>query len=337
MTVVIFGGAGFIGKHYAEHLANNDDVDEIILADIRALDGYEQFPALRESIEHGKARYVYCDVRDKATFGMLPDSDVDLVANFAAVHREPGHAHQEYFATNILGANNICDYTEFANCESLLFTSSISVYQPTNETKDEDTIPAPVSAYGCSKLAAELIHEKWHVKDPANRRLVIIRPGVVYGPGEGGNMTRMVKALKRNAFAYVGNKTTQKASIYVRELISIFYFYLAELRSGLVLSNAVASKPFTMKEYVETVKKVGGWKRVVPNIPYTPLYLAFYFFGRFLRLSRKFKSASPLTIKKLRINNNIISKRLNHYGYEYVYTLEDSFRNWKETDPKVWG
>ena len=78
-----------------------------------------------------------------------------------AVHREPGHAAEEYFATNPPGAEHACARGEQAACPRMIFTSSIAPYGPTEEERDEQAISVPVTPYGASKLAAEKIHWAW--------------------------------------------------------------------------------------------------------------------------------------------------------------------------------
>ena len=84
-------------------------------------------------------------------------------------------------------------------------------YGTSEVTKDESSLPVPACAYGGSKLAAEKIHLCWQNGDSADRHLVIVRPGVVFGPGEGGNVSRLVKAVLHRYFFYMGNKDTRKA------------------------------------------------------------------------------------------------------------------------------
>ena len=45
--------------------------------------------------------------------------EIDLVANFAAIHREPGHEDHEYYRCNLLGAENVCDWAEKIGCQKL--------------------------------------------------------------------------------------------------------------------------------------------------------------------------------------------------------------------------
>ena len=103
---------------------------------------------------------------------------------FAAVHREPGHEGHEYYQTNLLGAENVCDWADKVNCQKIIFSSSIAPYGPSEDERNESSLPVPTTAYGGSKLAAEKIHQIWQAKDFDKRQLVIVRPGVVFGPGE---------------------------------------------------------------------------------------------------------------------------------------------------------
>ena len=105
----------------------------------------------------------------------------DVIFNFAAVHRTPGHEDHEYFETNIRGAENVEAFAEKWNIKKIVFTSSIAPYGAAEELKKEPTLPTPNTAYGISKLVAEKIHEKWQNDDATHHQLTIVRPGVVFG------------------------------------------------------------------------------------------------------------------------------------------------------------
>src|SRR5690606_22852936 len=114
-------------------------------------------------------------------------------------------------------------YAEAVGCKNIFFTSSISVYGPTSGPTSEGARISPTSPYGGSKYPAEVIHEAWLAGD-AGRRLVICRPGVVYGPGDPGNMLRMIKAIKRGYFAYPGSPHIYKSYAYIYGLLESIDF-----------------------------------------------------------------------------------------------------------------
>lgn len=328
-TCVIFGGTGFIGSHLALYLVNKGLVQHVILADIRPL---------REDFEFdsNKISYVRLDVRDSIDSWDLP-TDVDLIANFAAVHREPGHELHEYYETNLPGADNVCNWAEKVGCKSIIFTSSIAPYGPSEEEKTEYSIPTPISAYGGSKLAAEKIHQAWQRADPT-RRLVIVRPGVVFGPGEGGNVTRLVKATLKRYFFYMGNRNTRKSGGYVKELVNTMWWALSEKTSvygGVFLYNFTMQPP-SVEEYVNATCKVAGVKRYIPSIPYKLLLLCSYLIEAIAKPLGISTPISPVRIRKLVRSNNIQPHVLTREKYIAIYTLESAFADWKKDRPKDW-
>ena len=70
----------------------------------------------------------------------------DVIFNFAAVHRTPGHEDHEYFETNIRGAENVVAFAEKWNIKKVVFTSSIAPYGAAEELKKETTLPTPNTA-----------------------------------------------------------------------------------------------------------------------------------------------------------------------------------------------
>ncbi|TRZ67277.1 MAG: hypothetical protein D4R98_04450 [Comamonadaceae bacterium] len=51
-----------------------------------------------------------------------------LVANFAAVHREPGHEDWEYYETNLYGAENVCAWAESVGCKHLFYQQHFTLW-----------------------------------------------------------------------------------------------------------------------------------------------------------------------------------------------------------------
>src|SRR5690606_1211241 len=137
--------------------------------------------------------------------------------------RTPGHSEREYYDTNVSGALNVLDYCRRNGIANTVFTSSIAVYGPSEAERSEASDPRPESPYGASKLQAESIHKAWQLEDPV-RRLVIVRPAVIFGAGEGGNFSRLARALRSRRFFYPGRRDTVKACAYVDELLASLEF-----------------------------------------------------------------------------------------------------------------
>ncbi|MDG9857163.1 NAD(P)-dependent oxidoreductase [Pseudomonas nitroreducens] len=334
---VIFGGSGFIGVFFAKKLLSTGKFEKVYLFDKEQVSD-KRF-SYRKELVRAETRIVEIrgDVRQPIEW--TPPESISLIANFAAVHREPGHEDFEYYETNLLGAQHVCAWAERVGCNEIIFTSSISPYGPSEEQKDERSLPVPMTAYGGSKLVAEKMHQTWLAADKENRHLVIVRPGVVFGPGEGGNVSRLVKAVMRRYFFYMGNRETRKAGTYVKELCSAIWWMLERQKTEgerLSLFNMSMNPGPSIQEYVDTVCQVAGVTRRVPAIPFPLLLCAAYgidLVARPLGIRHPF---SPVRIRKLVRSNNIHPGRLVELGYPYQYDLKSAFSDWKSAAPEEW-
>lgn len=234
---IVTGSSGFIGTHTVRRLTAGGEA--VIAIDIKPP---------RE--KHDGVRYINADVRNLGDLSI--DADVGKIYNFAAVHTTPGHEPFEYYSTNILGAIEVTRLAERMSVPEIIFTSSISVYGPSEEMKTEESTPAPSSDYGHSKLQAERIHENWLDKGD-NRRLTVLRPAVVFGPGESGNFTRLAKLLRKGFFVYPGRRDTIKSCIYIDDLLDVIEFARQRNAKHIVVNGAYPAR-FTLEQIVTTLK-----------------------------------------------------------------------------------
>jgi nucleoside-diphosphate-sugar epimerase len=337
-VAVIFGGTGFIGSYLADLLLRDRGFSKVYLVDLQAID--EKPFAFRKELvhRHGSAiQFIRADVRSPIDW--FPEDKIHLVANFAAVHREPGHEDFEYFETNLSGARHVCAWTEKVGCAEIIFTSSISPYGVSEAEKDERTMTVPVTAYGSSKLAAEEIHRTWQAADPLRRLLTIVRPGVVFGAGEGGNVSRLVRAVSSGYFLYMGNRGTRKAGIYVKELCEAMLWVLDRQRTTstpVALFNASMNPGPSISEYVDAVVRVNGRRAVVPNVPYRLLLAVSHVIDAVAKPLRIAHPFSPVRIRKLVRSNNVLPRYLSENGYVYRYTLDSAMQDWRSECPAEW-
>lgn len=334
---VVFGGTGFIGTFFARFLLDQGIVGKVYLYDIEPVE--RKISGFRRTLVASSPGLIFVQGDVRKPISWQPEESVQLIANFAAVHREPGHEDFEYYQTNLLGAENVCTWAEKVGCDRIIFTSSISPYGPSEEVKDERSLPVPATAYGGSKLAAEKIHQIWQAKDDVKRRLVIVRPGVVFGPGEGGNVSRLIKAVLHRYFFYMGNRDTRKAGVYVKELCSAMWWVLQQQEAKgehISLFNMSMNPGPSIEEYVNAVCKVAGVERTVPGVPYRLLLAASYVIDAVAKPLGINHPFSPVRIRKLVRSNNILPTYLVENGYPYLYTLESALADWKQSCPEEW-
>jgi GlcNAc-P-P-Und epimerase len=333
-TAVLFGGTGFIGSHIAMHWLREGLADRVVLVDLNPPRNEPWVAPLHEELQTGRAAFVQWDVRQPIPASLLPKAD--LIFNLAAVHREPGHQPREYFETNLKGAENVCAWASATGCERIVFTSSIAPYGPCEELKDEQSLPVPDSPYGSSKLAAEKMHIGWQA-GCARRKLLILRPGVVFGPGEGGNVTRLVRSVVKGYFVYMGNRETRKAGGYVKELCGVVRFGLEYQDRGgesVSLLNFSMDPPPTMETYVAAIAKVAEMRRSPVNLPRPLLVGISYPIHAVASIFGIRQPISPVRVRKLFRSTSIDPRGLRDLGYKWNYTLEEALEDWKQDLPE---
>ena len=279
-------------------------------------------PAVKDGEQLGST-YIECDIRKP--IGELPFTPTakDVIFNFAAVHRTPGHEDIEYFETNIRGAENVCAFAEKYGIKNMVFTSSIAPYGASEQLKTEDTLPTPNTPYGISKLVAEKIHMAWQ-KGGEGRKLTIVRPGVVFGRGENGNFTRLYWGIHKHTFAYPGRKDTIKACVYVKELVRFILWNVEERKTPFDIFNCTFEPAYTIEQIVKAMKKVTGLSQSVPYIPNSiimPMAVCAKMVGSPMGIC-------PARVKKLQISTNICGKKMALSGYQMKYTFEEALADW---------
>jgi nucleoside-diphosphate-sugar epimerase len=311
---IVFGGAGFIGTHLLKLLASSGKYNRVISVDINE-------PRARiEGVD-----YLHHDVRNPIDAKLGGGAPADIF-NLAAIHVTPGHPEGDYYYTNVLGAVNVCRFANETGSQNILFTSSISIYGPSEKALDEDAPPAPVSAYGRSKLSAEAIHRLWQ-SESAGRRLTIVRPAVIYGLYERGNFTRLSRLLAKGAFVYPGRTDTIKSCGYVKDLISSMIF-MASRNEGVSIYNFCYEHRTTISEICSAFCQAGGYRVPGVTIPVWFMNLAVLPFEMLQAVGIR-TGINRQRIKKLWFSTNILPKRLLASGFHFEYSLVSSLQEWK--------
>lgn len=333
MNYIITGGTGFIGTHLTNLLNEVHPDAKVWNLDIvkpgtpnPVVKNYK--PAVREG-ETLSSTFVECDIRQP--IGKLPfvPTPEDVIFNFAAVHRTPGHEDIEYFETNIRGAENVCAFAEKHGIRQIVFTSSIAPYGAAEALKEETTLPTPNTAYGISKLVAEKIHIAWQ-KGGADRKLTIVRPGVVFGRGENGNFSRLYWGIRKHTFAYPGRKDTIKACVYVKELVRFILWNVEKRESAFDIFNCTFEPAYTIEHIVAAMKKVTGltqWVPYIPNAVIMPAAVCAKMMGSPMGIC-------PARVKKLQISTNISGKKMKESGYLFKWTFEEAIEDWFEDNKR---
>jgi nucleoside-diphosphate-sugar epimerase len=255
-SILITGASGFIGFHLIEAaLSRGLTVYAAVRAgsDVRHLKGYD--------IRFCELNYSNVELLTK----QLEAIGCQYIIHAAGTTRT---GSQE--AYNIVNADytfNLASAAMQALGNKLLkfvFLSSLAALGPLN-SKDtmitEDIAPAPVTAYGRSKLLAER-----RLQELTRLPLIVLRPTAVYGPRE-KDILIMLRAISRGMEAYIGKIDQQLSFVYVKDLASVAINALYSRPSTFAfnISDGRIYGQYELADYSKQILNRKTWRLHVPR------------------------------------------------------------------------
>ena len=193
---------------------------------------------------------IYLDVEDPSLLGQLEGYTV--LINLAAVHRDDIRPLTRYDDVNVQGAVNVCDAARQQGINRIIFTSSVAVYGFAAPDTLENGKPNFFNDYGRTKYLAENVYRNWHAEDPAARTLVIIRPTVIFGEGNRGNVYNLLYQVATKRFVMFGNGENRKSMAYVGNVAALLSYTLT-FNPGFHLFNYIDKPDLDMNTLVAMV------------------------------------------------------------------------------------
>lgn len=249
--VAIIGGSGFIGTRLVKRLSARDDLVLTIVDKKQS----EHFPEL----------YQFGDVTQPETLQQSL-AGCDAVINLAAEHQDNVDPISLYYQVNVEGARNVCMTASALNITQIIFTSSVAVYGFVTRETGEEGVFEPFNHYGKSKLEAEYVYEAWRKADGSNK-LTIIRPTVVFGENNRGNVYNLFRQIASGRFVMIGSGNNMKSMAYV-ENIAARLEYALDQQATYQVSNYVDKPDFTMNQLVDVISSSLGRNNKTIRIPY---------------------------------------------------------------------
>ena len=191
--ITVIGGSGFVGTNLCRQLAFRQQDFEII--DLKMSNQFSE-------------KCKIADVRDVTTLRNTITGDV--VVNLAAVHRDDVRDKAEYQRTNADGAENVALVCEEKGIDKIVFTSTVAVYGFAEPGTDESGAINPFNEYGRTKFEAEEKLRAWHAN--GDKSLIIVRPTVIFGEGNRGNVFNLLNQIASGKISYGGKRRKQEVN-----------------------------------------------------------------------------------------------------------------------------
>lgn len=310
MKILILGGSGFVGTRLTELLLEAQcDVK------IGDLIQSEKYPALWEK----------CDVRNQEDLRKTC-SGREIILNLAAAHRDDVRPISLYKETNVDGAQNVCDIATELGIKHIIFTSSVAIYGFPTYEYDEDSPKQPFNEYGVTKLAAEKIYNQWQ-QSSSDNILTVIRPTVIFGEGNRGNVYNLFRQLASGKFLMIGPGNNKKSMAYVGNVAAFLKWNLLNNRESYSVFNYVDKPDLDMNELLDLVETILlGHHKSFLRIPYWIGVCGGYFFDFIAFLSGKQFPISSIRIKKFCAQTIFGSDKMQKSGFVPPYKIQDALK-----------
>jgi nucleoside-diphosphate-sugar epimerase len=306
-VIGVIGGSGFIGS-----------------ALVRAL--RHARPAVRV-IDSAPSRaypdaWIEADVRDRDALHQACRG-CDVLYNLAAEHRDDVRPLELYRQVNVGGAQHTCDIAEQLGIERLIFTSTVAVYGMQEGEADETAATRPFNEYGRTKLEAEQVFRAWAERG-AGRSLTIVRPTVVFGPDNRGNVYTLLEQIARGRAVVVGDGRNRKSMAYVGNVAGVLVHALT-FGPGVHVFNYADKPDLDMNELTELARAALGQHRArTLRIPYVVGVGAGIISDLAARLTGRSFPVSAIRVRKYRANTQFANARVLATGFVPPHDLRDA-------------
>jgi nucleoside-diphosphate-sugar epimerase len=265
--ILITGVTGFVGSNLVKHFSQ--------------FKGYSLFGHSRDN-EKAKQQFHSHGLQlvDDYSTASLDKFKIDVVIYLAGIAHDLSNQYkpEDYDKVNYEGTKKACDEFLGSNASKFIFVSSIkAVVDISNEPVTEEVTPNPITDYGKSKLKAEQYILSRTL--PLGKNFYILRPGMIHGPGNKGNLNLLYRFVKTGIPFPFGAFDNQRSFLSIDNFLFVIQQLLQkEIASGIyhLADNGFISTKELYKVIAKSIEK----KPTVLNIPKSWIFTVASILGR---------------------------------------------------------
>lgn len=238
MRVLVTGATGFIGREVASALVSENF--EVV--------GLSRNTSERKS----EIKILNADIGNESeVLKISKEGSFDAVVHCAGLAHQFGKIRREEFEKiNVRGTKNIAELAIKINAGHFILLSSTAVYGLQNKPMDEKSECKPESVYAETKLQSEIVARE--ICEPNKIPLTILRLVPVLGEKGLGNVPRLIRAINKKRFLWIGNGENKKSLIYVGDVAAACLHLLKNKRNFTETYN-LAAEPIKMRDLVTII------------------------------------------------------------------------------------
>ena len=290
-TVLVTGGAGFIGSHTSVELLNAGY--DIIILDNFVNSKPESLKRIKE-LTGKDFKFYQADIRDEeAMTKVFVDNKIDAVIHFAGLKSVPQSVKEplNYYDNNIAGTVCLCRVMDKAGCKKLVFSSSATVYGSKNPSPLREDMPTggTTNPYGTTKYFIEQILQDLCISD-SEWGVSILRYFNPIGAHKSGRIGEDPNGIPGNLMPYItqvaidkleclnvcGNDYPTPDGTGVRDYIHVVDLAIGHIKAldrllkvkGCEVYNLGTGKGYSVLDVVKAFEKASGIKinyRIAPR------------------------------------------------------------------------
>ena len=304
MKYILIGGSGFIGQHFKSLLSDNIVLNLDINGGIN------------------NSEFEYCDINKEIKVDISKYESISVI-HLAAVHFD---FQSNYYETNVKGTLNVLEWiNKNKNIVNYVFFSSVATYGDSISGKDESSVQEPYNDYGKSKLEAEKLIINWN-KTNSKIKTVIVRPAVVFGEYNFGNVFNLIKQINSGFFAIIGNGKNIKSIAYAPNLVKSVLFSMANIKDNLFIYNYSDYPQKNIKDQSLLISKICGKNKPL-KIPLFFTKLVTVPVDFLEKIIGKDLKINSMRVKKFTVSTYFKSNLIRNRGFKQPYPVSESIKN----------
>lgn len=308
MKIALIGASGFIGTRLLGLLREEPSKYDCKNIDLLPSHFFNEVSVIGDVREQ--------DQMDRELKG------ADVVVLLAAQHRDDVSPVSLYYDTNVGGMEVTLKAMEKNGCKRIIFFSSVAVYGLNKKNPNESHPADPFNHYGKSKWQAEEVLQKWYKSHP-DWNINIIRPTVVFGERNSGNVYNLLKQISSGRFLMVGKGENKKSMAYVGNIVAFVKFLIDNKTTGYNVYNYIDKPDNNMNQLVSHVSKVLNKHIPATHYPYWLGMLGGYGFDLLAKITGKKLTISSMRVKKFCATTEFDSSKMLSSGFNPPYTLDE--------------
>jgi len=324
--VLVTGAGGLIGRAVTERLLTDNRFD--IKVQVRS--AAQARASAGSVVDFTKVQL------EEADFTRVGDREMRLltkgcssIVHAAGLVHRPEAPYQEYEVINVRATQLLAEAAANNAVKTLIFLSSSAVYGPGPFEQIEETAALKgKTPYAVSKMASEQFLQMFQ----GIPRVIILRPSLVFGEGDRGNLLSLIRSVKENKYKHIGQGSAGKSIIYSKDLARAISLCLQKVPDGYHVFNVANPDAVSIRELTEEIAQCLKMPTKIASVPEGMFRIGVKAAEMFMQKS------SPITseqLDKLTTTTTCnVSKLMSQTGFSPAHPLESALQaeiRWAES------